>query len=456
VIDQTFSAENFKRIFHAESQKSFRFEKKFFPKLHGYSEKIQRFINFIKKTKKLWKKKIISDAAYHKRNELYRSKITELTQNKNHLLDEELYLLATKINARSFRLGVSLIDPSALPSGSKKMFEIDKDVCSYFASKQLQRNLKNVFEVKQANRHEIILQLKSILSNKFPKYIIKTDLKDFYESIDNEVLLNLVNHSQSLSHLSKKLIHQLLTSYQGLTSKKVGIPRGVGISAYLSELYMTDFDNKIKSLPDVIYYSRYVDDIIVVFTQCNTAISINYLDQIEKNIVNSKLQLNKSHDKTFKIDLLNSATKSFSYLGYDIKIQGENVSIRISRKKIDKYKKRIESCIKEYQVKNKFNKKREANILLTRIRFLTGNTKLVNGKGSINIGIFYSNFLASHYMEELEILDKYLQVNISQIQDSSLRDKISELSFSSGFVDKKFLIFSAKQLSQIQKVWKNV
>ena len=44
-----------------------------------------------------------------------------------------------------------------------------------------------------------------------------------------------------------------------------GVPRGIGISAYLSELFMRNVDNQIQELDDLIYYARYVDDIIAIF-----------------------------------------------------------------------------------------------------------------------------------------------------------------------------------------------
>jgi hypothetical protein len=45
-----------------------------------------------------------------------------------------------------------------------------------------------------------------------------------------------------------------------------GVPRGVGISSYLSELYMENIDNEIRNLQDVIYYARYVDDIFIIIS----------------------------------------------------------------------------------------------------------------------------------------------------------------------------------------------
>ena len=91
---------------------------------------------------------------------------------------------------------------------------------------------------------------------------------------------------------------------------KKGIPRGIGISAYLSELYMRDIDIKIKSLEDVIYYARYVDDIIVIICPKTESTKKDYLSELKKIIcIENKLTLKDGSDgepsKTFIKDLTN-------------------------------------------------------------------------------------------------------------------------------------------------------
>ena len=49
--------------------------------------------------------------------------------------------------------------------------------------------------------------------------------------------------------------------------KGLGVPRGIGISSLLSEIYMRDLDDCIKKRPEVIFYARYVDDIFILLSQ---------------------------------------------------------------------------------------------------------------------------------------------------------------------------------------------
>src|SRR5690606_33805227 len=126
-----------------------------------------------------------------------------------------------------------------------------------------QKNIKYTYGVKQADRDLIVPQLRSILDNKFPKIILKTDIKSFYETIDRGLLLKKLNENSVLSLTTRKVIARLLESYEEESGAALGVPRGVGVSAYLAELYMQDFDSAIKSLPNLIYYARYVDDIVI-------------------------------------------------------------------------------------------------------------------------------------------------------------------------------------------------
>ena len=111
--------------------------------------------------------------------------------------------------------------------------------------------------------------LKNLLEDGFPKLIIRTDIKSFYESIPQKDILQKIKDDNLLSIKTQKFIGEILNGYNVATCQTEdfkGVPRGVGVSAYLSELYMRAVDNKIKELPDLIFYARYVDDIIAVFT----------------------------------------------------------------------------------------------------------------------------------------------------------------------------------------------
>jgi hypothetical protein len=224
VIDQAFSAENFRRIFDSENRKGSYLEGRFFPDVHECSQKIKRLNLFLKKNEKLKNKFIISSAAHLKRKDLFNSAKQEIVDKRNELINKELELVSKEVNSKSFRLELS-----SVPLGNKPMFTLGKDVFSYFTGKKIQWNLKKIYDVKHSSRTEIISQLKVTLNNDFPKYIIKTDVTGFYESICRKKLMGLVNNSNLLTYTSKHMISQILKKYEKLTGEGKGIPRGIGV-----------------------------------------------------------------------------------------------------------------------------------------------------------------------------------------------------------------------------------
>jgi len=122
-----------------------------------------------------------------------------------------------------------------------------------------------LYKVKQSSRYDVLCQLKSILQSSFPKYVIRTDIRDFYESISNEKLLNKIDRDALLTLPSRNVTRQILRDYRDLSHSSAGVPRGIGISAYLSELYIRQFDDAVKAHDDLTFFARYVDDIVLVF-----------------------------------------------------------------------------------------------------------------------------------------------------------------------------------------------
>src|SRR5690606_22245280 len=82
---------------------------------------------------------------------------------------------------------------------------------------------------------------------------------------------------------------------------------------------------------------------------------------------------------------------SFDYLGYSIEFGHGAVKTKLTTKKVDKYRKRIKASFEHYFHLSKVDEKVARRILVKRIRFLTGNTRLTNNKKNILVGIYYSN-----------------------------------------------------------------
>ena len=146
---------------------------------------------------------------------------------------------------------------------------------------------------------------------------------------------------------------------------KIGIPRGIGVSAYLAELYMRDIDKEISSLKDVTYYARYVDDIIIVFTPTTNQKTPTYIDQV-KNIMETDTGLKMNPVKTSELDLVKSnATLELNFLGYQFKFKDlKFVQIKLTNDKMNKYKRRITNAIQEFNSQSRFDSRGASVVLI--------------------------------------------------------------------------------------------
>ena len=395
-MNQAFNTESFLKIFYNENRKGNYLEKKF---------------SIFKKIK------LISDKIIEtNKTERQTSKKVERLKKKKH---SELKIILEKIEKNIEEKKYKLEIKSDLEIKGKRIYTIDDTSPEiFFIFKKIQSNIQRSFKVKQSDRNEIVHQVKNLLDNDLPKYIIRTDIKNFFESIPHEKLKKKINKNYILNSDSKKIINTILWEYKEKISLEKGIPRGIGISAYLSELYMRDIDNKIKSLPNITYYARYVDDIIVIFTPnavCNNSkylqdiIEKKYFQDIKGIIENEGLETNE--DKTKKI---REKSYSFDFLGYNFeKNCKKDIIIDITQTKIGKYEKRINIAIDLYNKESKFNEKNARKLLVKRLKYLTENTRLLNVKKDIVIGIYFLNRMLT-ICASLEELDKYLKNKIDE------------------------------------------
>ena len=348
----------------------------------------------------------------------------------------------------------------------KTAYTLDRsNIETFFLFKQIQKNIQHSFKVKQADRNEIISQVVNMLDNGFPKYIIRTDIESFYESIPHDELKKVINRNHILSPLSKKVINEILREYQRMTGQNKGIPRGIGISAYLAELYMRDFDNDIKNLKNVTYYARYVDDIITIFTPNNKYDSTDYLNLIDEKITRYGLARNTDISKNEQIDMRqNSINFNFDFLGYNLNYSGE-LKIDLSNNKFQKLKRKIELSIDAYNTLSKFNEKQARKELIKRVKYLTGNTRLLGVKKDILIGIYFSNQYLND-LSKLKNLDTFFHngminhklkpYHLLSIDSLQLKSKLKTFSFENNFNNKKFYKFSNKDLKEILSIWKDL
>jgi hypothetical protein len=231
-MDQSFSVDNFKKILSYENRKGRNLEKEFFLSIFETTKELTE-IN--KKIHTRIRLKISDDKILEKLNH---DKVSK-KNIKQELIEKHLNEVCEKLLDPKFKISIAKVE-----TDNKPVYIITETAENYFAIKQLQYNVRKSFDVKQANRFAIVNQINSLLTDNFPKIVLRTDVKSFYESIPHDKLLAKINENPLLSFLSKKLIWKILKDFlvASNATENIGIPRGIGVSAYLAELYMRDID----------------------------------------------------------------------------------------------------------------------------------------------------------------------------------------------------------------------
>jgi len=448
MLDQSFSADNFRRILDYENRKGVYLEGEYFEDTAKITEQIKKCNTDIKD-----KKRTASADEFETFRKETNLKKEELKEKKEELLTAELQKISDIIVNNRFRIILTKDDTIT----DKPVYIIDNKPENFFALKQIQYNFRRLYKVKQANRFQILSQLKVLLDDPFPKYVIRTDIQEFYESIPHDKLLQKLNEENLLTFFSKKILFQILNEYKKLSGSDKGVPRGVGISAYLSELYMRDIDKQIKSLPTVTYYARYVDDIIIIFTPTSTKDSRDYLNKIDE-IIETKYSLTRNKTKTAEFDLIDSPKLcNIEYLGYKILFGNspDSINFKLTTNKRNRYRRRIDLILDSYLNHSKVDEKKARKILIKRVKFITGNTRLLNNKKNILVGVYYSNNLLTD-SSDFKGLDSYLSHRVnSRILSTTVQTRLRKYSFNNGFITKRFTPFTTNDLSKILEIWKN-
>lgn len=447
MLDQMFTAENFRRIYDAENRKGLDLATLYFPTLEKYTLAVREKVKEIRKHRAL---ELTMPANTFEATILaLKADLAIVQAAKSEAVDDLMNEISLKVLNPSFKIELS---QKTGPKG-KPVFCIDAKPETFFVIKQIQRNIHRIYGVKQANRHDLVCQVRDMLSTEFPFELVRTDISSFYESIDRKQLVEKLDRDQLLSPTSKKFIKQVLDSYGKISGTTTGVPRGVGISAYLAELYLRPVDKAIKATPGSVLYCRFVDDILAVFARPPAGISLgSYKDRIIAIFADNALTHNAA--KTFEIALADASSKSFEYLGYSFSLNGRRVDIGPSTAKVEKYRSRMNAAFDAYWQERTLRPRIAYRELVGRIKFLTGNTRLSNSKSRAVTGIYFNNSIATD-LSRFEDLDQELKVLISNLKSSSLQKKLKKLKFTAGFMQRRYHNFSTKELQMIARPWKH-
>lgn len=352
-------------------------------------------------------------------------------------------------------------------------------------------DIKHFYGILPADRNQIVCQLKQILDNSMPKYLIRADVKSCFENVPFATVLEKLEVDGYISSTSLNFLKRIHAEISA--NSITGVPRGLAFSSYLVELYFQTIDRKIKNITGAFFYKRYVDDIILIISAVNRDIDDTelqnsnkayYWSQLKDIFDNRGLKLHDNDSKKRILFLDSSVIDNFDYLGYKFQFLKSGLKVGLSSAKKQRYVETIDKIIRHYNrtardnqrsfnSKDKRLRKREQPLrrLFGQLSAFTGNGALVGVKSNILVGIYYSNQHVSS-IEDFRELDKTLSLKIDQevkfpdnlFQYSSesnpkktideIRNVLKRFSFERGFAERRFCkgLKYCRRLREIKKL----
>lgn len=219
--------------------------------------------------------------------------------------------------------------------------------------KALNTEIVNKFNLTTPNRNAVIKSLIQFLSQgsvycnqsnlvatQQEFYIIKSDIKNFFPSINKHKLYKKLVKSSLLKDYSMDIVKTFI-----FNSDISGVPLGMPFSNALSEVYLEEFDDAIRRKFSPIFYVRYVDDILIIK---NYPSGNNIDENKEKDLLFSlldKIDLKANTSKTRIYKYKRNSNLKFEYLGYNFSILDKKLHIDISK---EKYNKKILNRLTRY------------------------------------------------------------------------------------------------------------
>lgn len=344
--------------------------------------------------------------------------------------------------------------------------------------RKIGKNLRHATRKKVFSRDFIASNVITLTKEGVPYTVYRLDIKSFFESVNTQHLVEKIKSTRGISQLTQTNLFWLLQQHAAIGGS--GLPRGLSISSILAELTLDEFDTKINNHVCVYYYSRYVDDIIIITSGLEEQNEFScFLNEclppgLTFNTKKTKIASASSYPEWQ--DTIDVLVCNFDYLGYNIKIfdpcpptrtakqqaAQRKVVVDISSSKIAKYKTRIARSFLD------FSRTHDFALLRDRVKLLTSNFSIYDrniGRNKLS-GIYYSYQLLTPNSNGLSVLDNFLENAIrsksgrifsqsAALLSSKHRTELLGYKFSRGHATRKFNHFSSRRIAEVQNCWIN-
>jgi RNA-directed DNA polymerase len=163
-------------------------------------------------------------------------------------------------------------------------------------------------------------------NNTRPCYALKCDVRKFFDSIDHDTLLRILDRKikdEKVMDLMREIVDSFAASRPNLFDRR-GVPIGNLTSQIFANIYMNEFDQFMKHEMRVEHYARYTDDFVIVSN--DKEYLENLLPPME-DFLRSKLFL-ELHPKKI---ILRKHHRGIDFLGYVI--LPEHIKMRTKTKR---------------------------------------------------------------------------------------------------------------------------
>jgi len=335
--------------------------------------------------------------------------------------------------------------------------------------RKIANNLRVLTPSDPSERSRIVKVLLLALKAEPSYRIYRFDIRRFFDSLDVPDVLSRIEGG-SISQRTRELLSHVLSEYSAAGHQ--GIPTGLGISAVLSELAMKRFDEHVRSLGNVIYFARFVDDIIIVTSGKENPLDFE-ADIVRKLPKGAKFGVAKLNRVLIpKVDHGSADVLGrFEYLGYSFTVRdvivdknksARAVEVELCNRSLNRVRTRIAKAFRQFKRDGQFDD------LYMRILYLTSNYRLfdplVNRKRLA--GVHHNHpYLSFHRNNSLQRLDLALRAfifsspSIRGTSDITLttqqKQELMKRSFVRGHKNKEYFSFSIKSLARIKRCWFN-
>jgi retron-type reverse transcriptase len=181
-----------------------------------------------------------------------------------------------------------------------------------------------------------------IRSSNAPFYVLKRDIKDYFASVDHDILLRqLACHIEQTDYLFELVSQRIRFDYHdesGAHRADRGIPFGCATACVFANIHLTALDRVIESVPGV-HYLRYADDLLLLSDSCEAITGASCA--LGHELAGLRLITKPSHVADFVLtpdgnlaDPRFTPTTAFRHLGLQFACSGQVSLSRDKRRKV--------------------------------------------------------------------------------------------------------------------------